>query len=236
MFVSIKNIFILTGAGISEESGIPTFRGVGGLWNEYKMNEIANPATFHKYPELVWKFYYERIDNVLSAQPNEAHYALEKLERTGEYINIITQNVDNLHEKAGSKDVIHMHGEILKAVCPTCGTLYNVDKIERPLPHCKKCGNILRPNVVWFGENPKYLDKIYNLLTKSSVFISVGTSGIVFPASEFYIIAERSGAKIIFINTDKLHVEADQYYLGKAGVLLPRLVDKWIEDGGIVFS
>ena len=236
LLLPLKNIFILTGAGISAESGIPTFRGENGLWKNYKIEDVATPAAFNKNPRLVWEFYYERIDKILNAKPNNAHIALNRLVKAGENINIVTQNVDNLHEKAGSENVIHMHGEIMQAVCPNCGAIYDAAKADRPLPKCKKCGSMLRPNVVWFGEKPRFLGKIYKLLTNSSIFISIGTSGVVYPASEFYIIAKESGAKTIFLNIEDLHIKTDQYFLGEAAVLLPHLVNKWIEHDGILFN
>lgn len=124
----------------------------------------------------------------------------------------------------------------MQAICTECGTIYDVTKIDRPVPKCGKCGNILRPNVVWFGEKPRGLEKIYKLLTNSSIFISIGTSGIVYPASEFYLIAKESGAKTIFLNIEDFHIDADQYFPGEVAVLLPHLVDKWIEHGGISFN
>ncbi len=236
MLLPLENIFILTGAGVSAESGIPTFRGANGLWRNYKIEDVATPAAFNKNPALVWEFYFERIDKIVASKPNEAHLALNKLVKKGKHINIITQNVDNLHERAGSNDVIHMHGSIMRALCPFCGNLYDIEDIERPIPKCTKCGHILRPYVVWFGERPRELDRIYKLLTESSVFISIGTSGIVYPASEFHLIARESGAKTIFINIEDLHIDADQFFIGKASVVLPHLIDRWIKQKGILFK
>ncbi|RKX72388.1 NAD-dependent protein deacylase [candidate division TA06 bacterium] len=232
----LKNIFILTGAGISAESGIATFRGTDGLWNNYRIEDVATPAAFNKDPSLIWKFYFERIDRIKKSKPNDGHYAIKNLISASKNIYSITQNVDNLHEKAGIKNVIHMHGDIMTAFCPKCKKKYSVTRIKRPLPICKKCNSILRPNVVWFGEIPLYLEKIYNLLTKSSVFISIGTSGNVYPAAEFHLIAKSSGARTVFINLEDTGIQSDLFFLGKAGIILPQLFDKWISKGYIEFN
>jgi len=204
----MKKIVILTGAGISAESGIRTFRGKSGLWEEEKVEEVATPEAFERNPKKVFEFYNLRKNQLLDANvsPNEAHFALAKLERNfkGE-INIITQNVDNLHEKAGSLNVIHMHGELLKMRCQKSSKVF-----ESTLPLdentlCPCCGQkgILRPHIVWFGEMPLELPKISDLLTRCQLFIAIGTSGSVYPAAAFVAEARKYGAHTININLEE---------------------------------
>ncbi|MDR2352149.1 MAG: NAD-dependent deacylase [Deltaproteobacteria bacterium] len=183
-------IVILTGAGISQESGIPTFRDSGGLWENYKIEDVATPNGFKKNPQLVHKFYNLRRAELLSGkiQPNLAHLALAKLEQEyKEEVYLVTQNVDDLHERALSKNVVHMHGELLKSRCQNCNNIFiqkedlSVDSI------CLDCGakGSLRPHVVWFGEMPLFMDEIHEKLIKADIFVAIGTSGVVYPAAGF---------------------------------------------------
>ncbi len=201
-------ITILTGAGISAESGIKTFRDHSGLWENYPIEQVATPEGFHKNPQLVHNFYNERRRELLSdrVRPNKAHLALAELEKQylGEVV-IITQNIDNLHERAGSKQILHMHGELLKARCIQTGhvsTTTTDTSPESPCPCCQIKGN-LRPHVVWFGELPLSLDKIYQQIDKTDIFVAIGTSGQVYPANQFSLMAYEKGAQCYEVNLQK---------------------------------
>ena len=181
-----SSLFILTGAGISQESGIKTFRDQDGLWNDHKIEDVATPQGFNKNPELVYEFYNQRRRELNAAiQPNKAHYSLKNLEKYIK-INIITQNIDNLHEVAGSNQVIYMHGELNKARCIDNDnhvfTWIN-DLTEKN--KCSECGSQMRPHIVWFGEIPFKMNEIEKIAENSSLFISIGTSGEVYPAAGF---------------------------------------------------
>ena len=178
---------VLTGAGVSAESGIPTFRGVGGLWRNYRIEEVASPHAWRRDPRLVWEFYSMRRKVAASAKPNPAHIALANLERLlRERLLLCTQNVDDLHEQAGSKNVLHMHGELFKSRCDTCSRAPFQDRntYDPPaeIPHCE-CGGRIRPHICWFGEVPFELDRIFHALEQCTMFMAVGTSGLVEPAS-----------------------------------------------------
>lgn len=194
-----NNIVILTGAGISAESGLATFRGEGGIWEGHKVEEVASPEAFAHTPELVQRFYNIRRRQLLDgAEPNSAHYALADFERTvtrqGRHFLLITQNVDDLHERAGSKNLIHMHGELLKARSTT----------SNEVVECKHdlTGTDYRPHIVWFGEMPFHMEKISFELEKCDLFVAIGTSGHVYPASGFVEIAAHAGAHTVEINLE----------------------------------
>jgi NAD-dependent deacetylase len=221
-------IFILAGAGVSAESGIPTFRGVGGLWRNYRIEEVASPEAWHRDPRLVWEFYSMRRHVAAAAKANPAHLALAKLEgMLQDRLFVCTQNVDSLHEQAGSRRVVHMHGELFKSRCDSCNrppfddaTLYDppVD-----LPRCK-CGGRIRPHICWFGEVPFELHRIYDALERCTIFIAVGTSGVVEPAASF--VAHVAGrARTIYVGPEEpANVSSfTECYLGKAGEVLPNL-------------
>jgi len=209
-----KHIVILTGAGISAESGIKTFRDANGLWEDHDIMEVASPQGFDRDPELVHRFYNLRRQQLLSDEvhPNMAHEALAKLEKNFDgKITIITQNVDNLHEVSGSQNVVHMHGELLKMRCIDTGkSLTNKRDItvDSPCPCCLKHGN-LRPDIVWFGEYPMHMDKIQKELEECDLFVSIGTSGVVYPAAMFIQIAKSNGAYGIEINLEQTQVSDD---------------------------
>lgn len=202
---SIKNICVLSGAGISKESGLKTFRDQNGLWENHDIYEVASPLAFKNNPTLVYEFYNQRRRQLLSDEvtPNAAHIKLGELEASGEYtVNIITQNVDNLHESGGSKNVYHMHGELLKARCIKTGRVYQwLDDLtgESRCECCHTKGN-LRPDIVWFGEVPHHLDEIQQILLDCDLFISIGTSGLVYPAANFVTMAKSAGAYCLEIN------------------------------------
>lgn len=201
------NIVILTGAGISAESGIQTFRASDGLWHNHRIEDVASPEGFARNPALVHEFYNARRLQLQdpAVQPNAAHLALARLERvhSGKVL-VITQNVDDLHERAGSKNLLHMHGELNKIRCNHCGMGYHcVEAIGTHTP-CKSCGKPggLRPHIVWFGEMPLYLSQIENALLDCDLFISIGTSGNVYPAAGFVEFARNNGAHTVELNLD----------------------------------
>jgi NAD-dependent deacetylase len=203
----MPNIVILTGAGISAESGIPTFRDSMGLWEKHKVEDVATPQGFQRDPALVHRFYNERRAKLITVEPNAAHYALAKLEQAWPSNNgfvIITQNIDDLHERAGSKSIAHMHGELLKLKCANCKEklVHHGDaSVDMVCPSCRTTGS-MRPDVVWFGELPYHLGLIEPALDHTDIFISIGTSGQVMPASLFAqaVSMNRRNAQIIEVN------------------------------------
>jgi len=225
---STDRVFILAGAGVSAESGIPTFRGVGGLWRNYRIEEVASPGAWRRDPRLVWEFYSMRRRVAAEAKPNPAHFALAKLENAlHDRLFLCTQNVDNLHEQAGSRNAVHMHGELFKSRCNTCSRapFDDTSLCEPPaeVPHCE-CGGLIRPHICWFGEVPFELDRIYSALATCTLFMAIGTSGVVEPAASF--AAHVSGrAQTIYVGPEN-PVNASSFtrcYLGKAGEVLPNL-------------
>jgi NAD-dependent deacetylase len=230
-------VFVLTGAGISAESGLPTFRGADGLWRGRRVEEVATPAAFHSNPELVWQFYSERRKRHASVTPNSAHRALAELERAlGDRFFLCTQNVDSLHELAGSQRIVHMHGRLMQTRCSrqSCRTTPFED--ERPyltraeIPTCPKCGALLRPHICWFGEVPFGMDHIFEELRISTVLLTIGSSGVVEPAASFVRMARMNHAKAIYIGPEEPANSRffDEVVLGKAGEVLPGLVKKLV--------
>lgn len=200
-----KRIVILTGAGLSAESGLATFRDKGGVWSRYDYREVATPEGFARNPALVHEFYNMRRRDLGNVKPNAAHCALARLEREykGEVL-VVTQNVDNLHEAAGSRNLIHMHGELLKVFCTHCrtGCSWNDDlSIDLACPTCNTTGG-MRPDIVWFGEMPYRMEEIVDALTAADLFISIGTSGNVYPAAGFVAEARAGGAHTVELNLD----------------------------------
>jgi NAD-dependent deacetylase len=200
----IRNIVILTGAGISAESGIDTFRSSGGLWEQHRIEDVATPEAFARDPELVLRFYDMRRENIQKAAPNAAHEALAQLDRHWQgNLLIVTQNVDDLHERAGAERLIHMHGEHLSAWCLACDARmrWHGPLIDRP--GCPKCGErALRPDIVWFGEMPYQMDEIDRALSQCDLFVSIGTSGAVYPAAGYVRTARHFGARTLELNLD----------------------------------
>jgi len=224
----IRNIVILTGAGISAESGIDTFRGGGGLWEQHRVEDVATPEAFARDPELVLRFYDMRREAIQTKQPNPAHFALARLdaEWPGELL-IVTQNVDDLHERAGAKRVLHMHGEHLNAWCTWCDVRSSWRGPLLNRPPCPACGaRALRPDVVWFGEMPYRMDEIYAALRGCDMFVSIGTSGAVYPAAGFVRDARELGARTLELNLEHSEGSAwfDESRLGPAGELVPAWV------------
>jgi NAD-dependent deacetylase len=221
-------VFILAGAGVSAESDIPTFRGVGGLWRSHRIEEVASPEAWHRDPWLVWEFYSVRRRVALAAKPNPAHFALAKLEDAlQDLLFVCTQNVDNLHEQAGSRHVVHMHGELFKSRCDTCSRApfddTNLYEPPAEVPRCE-CGGRIRPHICWFGEVPFELDHIYRALDDCTLFMAIGTSGVVEPAASFVAhVSDR--ARTIYVGPENPANESSftECYLGKAGVVLPNL-------------
>ena len=202
-----QSIVVLTGAGISAESGIQTFRDKDGLWEGHRVEEVATPAAFHREPETVYRFYNERRQQLQkpSIKPNLAHTALAEFEAGFEReFLLVTQNIDDLHDRAGSKNLIHLHGELLKARCLQTGELHewkeNFDANDQ-CPCCCKAGN-LRPHVVWFGEMPLQMDRIQQALIHCDLFVSIGTSGLIYPAAGFGQLAAQAGAHTVELNLE----------------------------------
>jgi len=240
MSKTIQNIVILTGAGISAESGIQTFRASDGLWHDHHIEDVATPEGFAANPELVQTFYNERRRQLKDAQiqPNPAHLALSRLEAEWEgELLLVTQNVDNLHERAGSKNLIHMHGQLDQVRCTESGAVYHwEDDIQKDhvCSCCEKVGT-LRPNIVWFGEMPFLMDNINEALMRCDLFISIGTSGKVYPAAGYVEVAKHIGAKTVELNLDPTDGSSvfDLSVNGKAGDLLPDFVDKLLSTGTV---
>jgi NAD-dependent deacetylase len=225
---SIRNIVILTGAGISAESGIDTFRDSGGLWEQHRVEDVATPEAFERDPDLVLSFYDMRREAIQTKQPNFAHEALAMLDAQWEGgLLIVTQNVDDLHERAGARRVLHMHGEHLNAWCTACDTRtrWTGPLIDRPA--CPQCGERrLRPDVVWFGEMPYEMERIYAALRQADLFVSIGTSGAVYPAAGFVRDARQCGARTMELNLEPSQgsVWFHEARLGPATEVVPQWV------------
>ncbi|KJV06748.1 NAD-dependent deacylase [Methylocucumis oryzae] len=223
-------IVILTGAGISAESGIRTFRAQDGLWEEHRIEDVATPEGFMRNPELVHAFYNQRRRQLqeASVMPNPAHLALTRLEQQwpGDVL-IITQNVDNLHERAGSQKLLHMHGELNKIFCQFCKTrlIWNTDlSTETACPHCGNVG-MLRPDIVWFGETPYHMDEILRALAVCQLFISIGTSGLVYPAAKFAQIASQAYRIETNLQETEISGSFNKHLIGPAGSEIPKLIE-----------
>ena len=223
-------VTVLTGAGISAESGVPTFRDADGLWEGHRAEDVATPEAFELKPDLVHRFYDARRAAIARVEPNPAHRALARLEQAlGEELLVVTQNVDDLHERAGSTRVLHMHGELRSALCRACGARvpWHTDLGHRP--PCPVCGAAaLRPDVVWFGEIPYGMQRIHDAVDASDLFVSVGTSGAVFPAAGLVARAFRQGAQTLELNLVPSHGTRlfDDARHGPASLLVPAWVDE----------
>ena len=222
-------IVILTGSGVSKGSGIPTFRGKDGLWKNYNAMDLATPQAFHKDPQLVWEWYAWRMGLILDKEPNAAHLAITRLQEVGLVNWIITQNVDSLHDRAGSTNLLEVHGNIFRAKCTQCDHKTMLKVPPKGPPICK-CGAMLRPDVVWFGErlDSELLMKAYNLLKNDcDVILVIGTSGVVYPVADMPFEAKSNGAIVIEFNLEKTPIStyADFVILGKSEELLPIFVE-----------
>ncbi len=224
------SIVILTGAGVSAESGIDTFRGGGGLWEQHRVEDVATPEAFERDPDLVLRFYDMRRAAIQTKQPNAAHRAIARLQRAWPgRVTLVTQNVDDLHERGGSPQVIHMHGEHLNAWCTACDTRsrWTGQLIDRP--PCPACGaRALRPDVVWFGEVPYHMEAIQQALMAANLFVSIGTSGAVYPAASFVRLARELGMDTLELNLERSQGSAwfDETRLGPA----TEVVSAWVDD------
>lgn len=237
MATTKPRIVVLTGAGISAESGIRTFRASDGLWEDHRIEDVATPEGFMRNPLLVQRFYNERRAQLKMPEiaPNKAHYALAQLEaHLGSHFLLVTQNVDDLHERAGNKRLIHMHGELFKVRCVKSGKVYQWqdDVTLKSLCQCCNSPQILRPHIVWFGEMPLEMERIYQHLAKADLFISIGTSGNVYPAAGFVEMAQQSGARTIELNLEPTKGSSlfDESIQGLAGDIVPEYVQKIIQN------
>jgi len=228
-----RRVAVLTGAGISAESGVPTFRGEQGLWKQFRAEELATPEAFARDPKLVWEWYDWRRGMIAKVEPNPGHRTLAKWEKSFSEFGLITQNVDGLHARAGSKNIFELHGNIWKVRCPKEKTVTENDTVplkEIP-PRCPECGAMLRPHIVWFGESldPGVLGHAFSLAASCEVMLVIGTSAFVQPAASLPFRAAEAGAKIIEINPDPtpLTSSADVSLAGKAGEILPEM-DKYL--------
>ena len=226
----MRNIVILTGAGISAESGIATFRGPGGLWEGHRVEDVCTPAALARDPALVHRFYDLRRAALATVSPNPAHEALARLDREwpGELL-IVTQNVDDLHERAGAQRMLHMHGELRSALCAACGTRFPWSEALPPGTVCPACAAAaLRPDIVFFGEMPYRMERIEDAVSRADLFVSIGTSGAVYPAAGFVQLARHHGAATLELNLDPSEGSAwfDESRLGPAGTLVPAWVDE----------
>lgn len=228
MQVMSDKIVILTGAGISAESGLGTFRDEGGLWAQHRIEDVATPEGFARDPILVHEFYNARRAQAAKAQPNAGHQALAQLaaQHPGEVV-VITQNVDDLHEKAGSQGVIHMHGTLSGALCSACGHRWQAALVMQPQDSCPHCaGTTTRPDVVWFGEIPYAMQTIETHLAEADLFVSIGTSAQVYPAANFVQAAAAIGARTLEFNLEPsaMATRFDDCRYGPASKTLPRWV------------
>lgn len=229
-------VVVLTGAGISAESGVPTFRDAGGLWEGHRVEDVATPEAFDRDPDTVQRFYDARRHAVALAEPNPAHHALARLERAlGDDLLVVTQNIDDLHEQAGSQRVLHMHGELALARCSGCAARSPVPADLAGRPACPACGErMLRPDVVWFGEMPYGLDEIGAALAACEVFAAIGTSGAVYPAAGFVDTATEHGACTIELNLAASEITPlfDEVRHGPASIVVPEWCDELIAAAG----
>ncbi|WP_344734627.1 NAD-dependent deacylase [Nocardioides fonticola] len=229
-------IVVLTGAGISAESGVPTFRDADGLWEGHRVEDVATPEAYDLQPITVHRFYDARRAALAAVEPNPAHRALARLEDAlGDDLTLVTQNIDDLHERGGSRRVVHMHGELLAAWCRACSARVRWTGELADLPPCPACGvTELRPDVVWFGEVPYHMDRIAMALAEADLFVSIGTSGAVYPAAGFVQQAARYGARTLELNLEPS--EGTMWFRearhGRAGDLVPAWVDEVLAQLG----
>lgn len=226
----LENIVVLTGAGISAESGLATFRGPGGLWEGHRVEDVCTPEALAADPALVHRFYDLRRAALATVGPNAAHAALARLdaEWPGELL-IVTQNVDDLHERAGARRLLHMHGELLSALCASCGVREPSPAVLPPGTHCTACGApAMRPDIVFFGEMPYAMERIEAALARADLFVSIGTSGAVYPAAGFVQTARYHGARTLELNLEPSagSIFFDESRMGAASVLVP----EWVEE------
>jgi NAD-dependent deacetylase len=226
---SAKSILFFTGAGISAESGIDTFRGKGGLWNKMSAQELASFDGFMKNPDLVWEWYQYRRKIVRETEPNAGHKIIAEFEKHFNEVTVVTQNVDNLHKRAGSSNILELHGNIERNYCMDCKTFYEVEKyIEaNEVPRCEECGSMIRPDVVWFGEMlpQNIFAEAERKASSSDICFIVGTSAVVYPAAYIPLSAKEGGATLVEINIESTEISSITNYsiIGKAGEVLPQI-------------
>lgn len=225
---------VLSGAGLSKASGIPTFRDADGLWEGYEVTEVATPEAWERDPDLVRRFYDERRINCASVLPNEAHFALSRLQHAvgTRRCTLITQNIDGLLQKASANDVIEMHGSLFRLRCEASVDHPRVGVFgpQNPSATCKICGAAMRPDVVWFGEVPYDLDRIHEAVTTCDLFISVGTSGVVYPAAGLVALARAKGAHTVEINPAPSGGPFDEIHAEPAELAIPRVIGRWLGE------
>jgi NAD-dependent deacetylase len=229
--LNAAHVVAFTGAGISAESGVPTFRGPEGIWSKFKPEELANMDAFMRNPALVWEWYAHRRTIIATVQPNAGHLALARMEGLFPRFTLITQNIDNLHRRAGSTVVHELHGNIERSYCMSCGKLHpDVSLPEKgQVPTCSACGGVVRPDVVWFGEMlpEDEWEASASAAESADVFFSIGTSAVVYPAASLPLMAKRGGAYLVEVNTEPtpLTRDADEFLRGPSGTILPSLCD-----------
>lgn len=221
-------IFVLTGAGLSAESGLGTFRDEGGLWTKYDLSKVATPEGYAADPSMVLDFYNARRANAAGAEPNAAHHALARLQTARETF-LVTQNVDTLLDRAGASQVLHMHGRLDRVLCNKCGARWDAPEVMDPFDPCGQCGaQALRPDVVWFGEMPHGLDEIEEKLTRASLFVAIGTSGTVYPAAGFVEMASACGIPTLELNLEPSGGVFNEGRYGPATEIVPA----WVKELG----
>lgn len=223
----MKNLVVFTGAGISAESGLGTFRDSGGLWENYKIEEVATLEAFVKNPELVLDFYNLRRRQMIMSKPNDAHYSLNLLEKKFNLF-IITQNVDDLHERSGSKNVLHLHGQLNQSMSTNDGRVFDIEGSELNIGDCCPLGSQLRPNVVWFGEMVPNIQIATEIVEKADIFIIIGTSLNVYPAASLLDYASES-CRVILIDKDPVMVDGIEILAESATIAVPTIVDKLLK-------
>jgi NAD-dependent deacetylase len=225
-----ESVCVLTGAGISAESGVETFRGSNGLWSKLKPEELANFDAFMRNPELVWEWYNYRKKIIHDVKPNPAHFALARMKELVRDFTLVTQNIDNLHIRAGSSNVLELHGNMERSYCIGCGKFASNVEVssEQKVPHCPSCNGLIRPDIVWFGE--MLPEGVFEAATEAAnrceLFLTVGTSAVVYPAANLPLTARKNGAYVVEINLERTEIShsVHETLLGKAGEILPQLV------------
>ena len=224
---SAQRVTVLTGAGVSAESGIPTFRGAGGVWDKYDFTKLATPAGFREDPRLVWEWYRLRQIEICKAKPNPAHETIAEMESHYPSFTVLTQNIDGMHRRAGSRNVIELHGNIWRMRCPRDNIVVELDSPVDEIPPLCQCGSVMRPDVVWFGEPlpEKALEAASRAAAETDAMLVVGTSAVVYPAAALPVITKNSGGLVIEVNVEPTDVTgyADLLLQGRAGEILPAL-------------
>jgi len=228
-----KSCLVLTGAGVSAESGLQTFRGMQGLWDDFNPQELATPEAFACDPKKVWEWYQWRREKLPLVQPNPGHLAIAEMEKYFKNFLLVTQNIDGLHQRAGSVNVVELHGNLNRNKCSRCGSMIdNLPKSDEVPPRCS-CGGRIRPDVVWFGEMlpEAVLKKAWQMAEMADLFFSVGTSSVVQPAASLGIVARNNGAVLVEVNLEKTELSGifEHVFLGKAGQIMPSLLDEIIK-------